>query len=336
MEGAKDVPALTEQEAAVYDRQIRVWGVEAQKRLSKARVLVAFISGAVAEACKNVVLAGVGKLTLLDDTPLTPQAAASNFLISASAAAAAAAAAAGGRDASASAPSVAETCAAALRDFNPMVSVAVSTGLLESKPEEFYDLFDVIIVGRAPLSVLRKVNSVCRKRPRHVGFYALDCRGAAGRIFADLGTHLYTLKGKEKEAPVEMKFASLEDALATPWSALPKRTPALYTALRVVDEYEEQQGKIPGSLSPADAPHLIALRNSMQAGQKGGPVSVASDGALQRIATAGPLELAPVCAILGGMLGQEVVRCVSGKGAPMNNFFLFDSAEGAGTVVRVG
>ena len=30
---------LTEKEAAIYDRQIRLWGVEAQKRMQNSRVL---------------------------------------------------------------------------------------------------------------------------------------------------------------------------------------------------------------------------------------------------------------------------------------------------------
>ena len=42
--------ALTAQEAAVYDRQIRVWGVETQRALRAARVLVCAGEGAEGRA----------------------------------------------------------------------------------------------------------------------------------------------------------------------------------------------------------------------------------------------------------------------------------------------
>ena len=58
---------LTEEQAAVYDRQLRVWGVEAQRRLGASRILVAGLTGLAAEACKNVALAGVGAVVLYDD-----------------------------------------------------------------------------------------------------------------------------------------------------------------------------------------------------------------------------------------------------------------------------
>jgi len=80
---------ITEDEAAVYDRQIRVWGIEAQKRsefsfsalfpsiasfalfahtfgilldhsLRASKVLVVGLGSFGAELCKNIVLAGIG------------------------------------------------------------------------------------------------------------------------------------------------------------------------------------------------------------------------------------------------------------------------------------
>ena len=50
------------------------------RRLSAARVLIAGLGGLAAEVAKNVVLAGVGSVTLCDDTPLADRPP-SNFLI---------------------------------------------------------------------------------------------------------------------------------------------------------------------------------------------------------------------------------------------------------------
>lgn len=69
-------------EAAVYDRQMRLWGVEAQKRLQRARVLVAGLSALGAELAKNLVLSGMG-VTVQDARAVSPAAAAAQFFLSA-------------------------------------------------------------------------------------------------------------------------------------------------------------------------------------------------------------------------------------------------------------
>ncbi|KAF8916961.1 hypothetical protein CPB85DRAFT_1286946 [Mucidula mucida] len=50
---------FTEEEQSRYDRQIRLWGIEAQQ--SRAA------SGTATEVIKNIVLAGIGKLVMVDD-----------------------------------------------------------------------------------------------------------------------------------------------------------------------------------------------------------------------------------------------------------------------------
>lgn len=64
--------------------------------------------------CKNIVLAGVGSLTLVDDRMVTEEALAANFLIPA--------------DVEYNGKSLAEVCCDALKDFNPMVRVSVQKG----------------------------------------------------------------------------------------------------------------------------------------------------------------------------------------------------------------
>eukprot|EP01018_Ginkgo_biloba_P005237 Gb_18555 [translate_table: standard] len=60
--------------------------------------------------CKNIVLAGIGSLTLMDDSPVTWEASLSNFLIP-------------GEEAVNEGKSIAEVCQHSLRDFNPMVKL---------------------------------------------------------------------------------------------------------------------------------------------------------------------------------------------------------------------
>lgn len=58
---------LSEEEAALYDRQIRLWGLEAQARLKNAKILLLGLSPVSGEIIKNIVLCGVNTLILCDD-----------------------------------------------------------------------------------------------------------------------------------------------------------------------------------------------------------------------------------------------------------------------------
>lgn len=47
-------------------------------------------------------------------------------------------------------------------------------------------------------------------------------------------------------------------------------------------------------------------------------------------------ELTPVCAILGGIIAQEVIKAVSHKEATINNIFLFDPVSYSGKELTIG
>ncbi|KAK1566665.1 hypothetical protein Q3G72_002586 [Acer saccharum] len=57
------------------------WGADAQRRLSKSHNLVCGMKGTIAEFCKNIVLPGVGTLTLVDDWMVNEEALSANFWI---------------------------------------------------------------------------------------------------------------------------------------------------------------------------------------------------------------------------------------------------------------
>lgn len=74
--------ALSAAETAVYDRQLRVWGAEAQGRLKSSRVLVAGAGALGAEVAKNLALAGVA-VTLADGAAVTLADVGSSYLLGA-------------------------------------------------------------------------------------------------------------------------------------------------------------------------------------------------------------------------------------------------------------
>ena len=59
------MPELTEEDARRYDRQIRLWGVSAQRRLASSTVLLIHCSPLTVEIAKNLALAGCACIRLL-------------------------------------------------------------------------------------------------------------------------------------------------------------------------------------------------------------------------------------------------------------------------------
>ncbi|KAL6654964.1 hypothetical protein ACP70R_008429 [Stipagrostis hirtigluma subsp. patula] len=291
---------LTAQETALYDRQIRVWGVDAQKRLSKAHVLVCGMNGTTTEFCKNIVLAGVGSLSLMDDHIVTEDDLNANFLIP------------------------------------PDDSIYGGRPRAEGDPSlidgEFLDKFDIVVVSRASLKTKLFINENCRKRSKHIAFYAIDCKDSCGEIFVDLQKHSYVKKKAEGEAEQqELTYPSLQEAISVPWKNLPRKTTKLYFAMRVLENYELSEGRSPGDTTLSDAPAVLARRKDMCEKMSLNESQIPT-ALLERLLAAGNKEHPAVCAILGGILGQEVIKSISCKGDPIKNFFYFDAADGKGVM----
>ena len=81
----------------------------------------------LAQACKNVVLAGIGSVTLVDDSPLSSTSADLIFLVTSDQLS----------DSEEKKLTLAEACAASLQDFNPMVRISVKKGELSCLDLEY-------------------------------------------------------------------------------------------------------------------------------------------------------------------------------------------------------
>lgn len=66
-------PGLSADEIALYDRQIRLWGAQAQERIRSANILLISLRALGTEIAKNLTLAGISSLTIVDDDPVTEE-----------------------------------------------------------------------------------------------------------------------------------------------------------------------------------------------------------------------------------------------------------------------
>ena len=165
--------AISEDEAALYDRQIRLWGVSAQKRLRNADVLMAGINGVGSEVVKNIVLCGVNSITLLDDQLVTDYDTASNLFTRRQI----------GKNR-------AEISREGVQSLNPMVSVKYETSSLKDKDKDFFRAFDVVVLANYDKQTMIRVNEICHEL--NIKFFATCSWGYFGFSFTDLGSeHSY-------------------------------------------------------------------------------------------------------------------------------------------------
>ncbi|KAJ6375355.1 hypothetical protein OIU77_000352 [Salix suchowensis] len=308
---------LTEQETALYDRQIRVWGADAQRRLSKSHILVYGMKGTIAEFCKNIVLAGVGSLTLVDDRDVSEEALSANFLIPPD-------------ESVCRGKTLAELCCDSLREFNPMVRVSVEKGDLASLGAEFFDKFDVVVISCCSLATKKLINEKCRKLSKRVSFYTVDCRDCCGEIFVDLQKYNYAKKKTDGTTESELQYPSFQEAISVPWKSLRPKVSKLYFAMRVIERFEEAEKRKPREISIEDLPAVLKLKKELCEEQSLNESHI-PDTLLERLVM-GAKEFPPVCAIIGGTLGQEVIKAISSKGDPLKNFFFFDATDGKGMI----
>ncbi|XP_064149957.1 SUMO-activating enzyme subunit 1 isoform X2 [Loxodonta africana] len=366
---------ISEEEAAQYDRQIRLWGLEAQKRLRASRVLLVGMKGLGAEIAKNLILAGVKGLTMLDHEQVSPEDPGAQFLIRTGSI---------GRNR-------AEASLERAQNLNPMVDVKVDTENIEKKPESFFTQFDAVApvlscLLTLPLDssrpfgfvyllelrstlfvcltccsrdVIVKVDQICHKNS--IKFFTGDVFGYHGYTFANLGEHEF-VEEKTKVAKVsqgiedgpdtkrakldssettmvkkKVVFCPVKEALEVDWrsekvKAALKRTTSDYFLLQVLLKFRTDKGRDPGSETYGeDSESLLQIRNDVLDSLGVSPDLLPEDFVRYCFS-----EMAPVCAVVGGILAQEIVKALSQRDPPHNNFFFFDGIKGSGIVECLG
>jgi ubiquitin-like 1-activating enzyme E1 A len=139
---------ITLDETKLYDRQvrfftthrqIRLWGMDAQKRLRTARILVIGLNGLSNEVLKNICLAGVASLTIADPGCVSELdlAKSGQFFIS--------------RDESIG-RNKAEASRDALQKLNPRVEVIAIGEDVMTRDATFFAGFSAVCLASAPLN----------------------------------------------------------------------------------------------------------------------------------------------------------------------------------------
>ncbi|TBU26012.1 hypothetical protein BD309DRAFT_749915 [Dichomitus squalens] len=331
--GTKSVPlSITEDEAAVYDRQIRLWGLEAQQRMRNATILVVQLKGVATEAIKNIVLAGIGKLIVVDSDDVAEEDLGAGFFY---------------RDEDIGKKRV-DAAKARIESLNPLVTVETSSDSSLLKNDAVDTLIasvDMVCVTDVDRTTLVRLNDACRKM--HKPFYSGGTYGLLGYIFCDLLQHDYIApdRSSQKDVAKNVKntavYVSLRTALQHRWTGMTRRqtkelNPAIPLAVLAIWEFQATHaGALPDD--PAAAPELEAIANKLIAEadvHKQVLPSIPKE-LVETLSTTAAHEISPVCAVVGGLLAQDILKALAAREPPIANFFTFDGNLGGGTVVRM-
>jgi ubiquitin-like 1-activating enzyme E1 A len=217
---------------------------------------------------------------------------------------------------------VADIMKSKIEELNPLLGEChICNEPVSQLTSDYISQFSIVVASRlCSIADAIRISNICTTSGNK--FYMADCFGLNGVAIFDLGKdHTYRPEVAKKLLDVTtlkdhvplgtiLNDMSLQDAT----NRFHKVPPPSWLRYRCLLEYVKQQRKWP------DANHAVDFSETIIQWTKETSPSLI-DQELAKIAT---VEIAPVCSVLGGILGNEIIKAISGKGEPANNTILFD------------
>ena len=332
-------PALTPDEIALYDRQIRLWGMATQLRLRAARVLVVNLGAVGTEVVKNLVIGGLNQVEILDSAAVREEDFGAQFFLP--------------NDALAVGQLRAPLCLPQIRALNPRAAISVSTTALARQPRAYFAHFDLVVATE----LLRHDALALNDTTRALGLplYVAGVHGMCGYVLTDLIRHELraqrdagnqprragdqlgpnkTIAAVEYDAAANRETVTVVDdyvPLAQLWALtrlarhltrrqLKRMSPALPLVLAL---FEVERPPAATAVCPRRLREL-ALAKCRQLDI---PALCLTTADVARLAAHAFAEFAPVAAVLGGCLAQDVIQFLSKRDSPINNCLVLDAVR---------
>jgi len=148
------------------------------------------------------------------------------------------------------------------------------------------------------------------------------------------------LKEHPKSVKATAVYTPLTSAISYRWNNFTKRqtkevNPALYFAVLAIWKFQSLHGALPEDASHTDELETISNTLISEADVNKQVLTKEPRQFIESLSTTASHEFSPVCAIVGGMLGQDILKALGGREPPIANFFVFDGNTGGGTVCRL-
>ena len=339
---------LTDEEKARYDRQIRVWGSEAQARIQSSRLLVCGMRGINMEVIKNIVLAGMS-ICVNDSGVVAPgDLGSSGFFVRT-------------EDLG---KNMAESALPRIQELNNFANVSSETRSLEQLEDSFFQQFNIISLTNASEQQISRISAICRAQQPQIALFANWAFGSEGVFISDFGDEF---QFKDDERPNTdfvpsvkcIGFPSLQTVLDIPWSKQQTRflpVSAAFVKSAILAKWSNGLLKWAADATPVaigrvhsdvednhEAEHVGDNHiNGNTSARREHLHQVAQDALIANgldanFLTSHELDLlyrqrdmptSTVCSILGSFLAQEIVKCVSKVGEPAYNTHVYFPGEG--------
>ncbi|ODV81069.1 uncharacterized protein CANTADRAFT_20613 [Suhomyces tanzawaensis NRRL Y-17324] len=334
--------ALTADEIALYDRQIRLWGMATQLRLRSAKVLIVNVGGVGTEIVKNLVLGGLNSIELLDSSVVKEEDFAAQFFLP--------------NDDSIIGQPKLPIIVEKIKELNNRVKLNINTTPLESIFEDpsYFKQFDLIIATELNRSQLFALNQ--HTRALSIPLYATGLHGLFGYIITDLIEHYSTPQkeaGNQLREPntkinrsktitkVDFDKGSNTETLTILDEFVP--IPQIFKSKELPNQLNKRQLKrlsasfplifslfeFEKPLNPEDVidKELLRAKGIQLCEQYGIPTASITEEYLDMFSNQAFTEYSPVAAVLGGTLAQDVIQFLSKKESPINNVLILDSVK---------
>lgn len=341
---------VSHDESDIYDRQIRLWGADAQNKIRNTKVLYVHMSGVSSEALKNLVLAGVraaicdGRMypDALSQTPSSFLPPSERMIHNDKHKPAGEEEEEGNAKKKAKKMTVADAMQPHVLELNPLLETCdIETRPLSEIPDLYFKQFDIVIAS--PLAspdhnimskkdILRIADVTTQAGGK---FFLVDTFGMYGCAMIDLGCqHQFRQeKGKDKLSDfmsiqphvtlAQMMSTKLIDIKDRWHKKGPPKVLTMYLA--ILHYYEQTQQSLDNN---NDAETFVKLTQQYLKDSGLDTTYLGDDKELTYLYTTSNAQVSPVCAVLGGVLGNEVIKAISGKGQPANNVLLFNGLDG--------
>lgn len=328
---------LGEDEIALYDRQIRLWGLEAQTNIRSARVLLINVGAIGTEITKNIVLSGVGHFAILDNSHLvTEEDLGSQFFLTFT--------------------DVGKLRIDAIRekivDLNPRVEFSIETDDFEDLISKGNNKYDIVIGTELTKDQIIRLNQW--SRANNIPLYIAGSNGLFGYIFVDLIQFDARDKKLQSVKQSELgRISSNKQIISLEITTDPEDSKKIYEILVTRNKYvpfekllsnatlegklTKRQLKRVSPILPLTLTHLKdtnmasssistfkeELVNTCKQLQID-PTLVLKPKYVEQFVKQNGVEFSPVAAVLGGAVSQDVINILGKKQQPLNNFIIFD------------
>jgi ubiquitin-activating enzyme E1 len=208
---------------------------------------------------------------------------------------------------------------------NGIVAAIDEDGLVSALDETRHGLEDGDFVTFTELVGLEALNSAEPRKVTVKGPYTFSIGDVSG-----LGTYQKGGIYQQVKMPKFIDFKPVSAALKSPeflesdWAKM-GRAQQLHIGIQALHAFQEQHGHFPRPMHKEDAAVVIGAAQAF-AKQEKTEVEL-DEKVLLELSYQAQGDLSPMAAFFGGLAAQEVLKAVSGKFHPINQYLYFDSLE---------